>query len=90
MRENDILYGIPVIMLITGLVQLIKQICPSGATKYMGLVALIIGVAIAVIQGQVYAWPLVQSVLTGMYYGLSSAGLYSTGKNSLAGQRRDL
>ncbi|MDD7433659.1 MAG: hypothetical protein SOW48_05700 [Peptoniphilaceae bacterium] len=67
-----------------GLVEIVKKL--MGDSRYVPLVALAVGVALAFL-GQAYtgagAWQ--DSVLYGLVMGLSAMGLYSGGK-SLMGQ----
>jgi len=77
------LYGISAVLVIIGLVQLAK--IWGLNSKFAGLLAVALGVGIslafAYYQGTVW----LKAVVVGLALGLSAAGLYSTGKNTVEG-----
>ncbi len=74
------LYGVSAVILIIGLVQLAKQI--GYPPKYAGLLAVGLGLAVAVGYSYFSGQILFEAVIKGLALGLSAAGLYSTAKNA--------
>ncbi len=74
------LYGVSAVLVIIGLVQLAKQVgLPS---KYGGLLAVALGVGVALGYAYYAEIAAFRAVVTGLALGLSAAGLYSTTKNA--------
>lgn len=75
----DELYGVAVVPLIIGMVEMAKKIINP---KYAGVLAWAIGLAIGLGYGLGEAgWTVFRSLVVGSALGLSAAGLYSTQKN---------
>lgn len=74
------MYGVLVVPIIMGIVQLIKN---AGLNpRYLGLVAWVLGVLVGLGFGLSEAqWSILQSLIVGSALGLSASGLYSTQKN---------
>lgn len=74
------LYGIAIIPLLVGLVDLIKKI--GLPDKLAPLVSLSLGLGLMFVYGLTEAdWTVLQCVVTGTFLGLSTVGLYSGVKN---------
>lgn len=78
----ETLYGVGVVPLLIAIIALLKGIIPEEAHKYMGLVAWVLGLALAFAYGYQEGWQPLQCVIMGSAVGLSAAGLYSTQKNA--------
>lgn len=79
MFEMEI-YGVLLVPIIIGVVQLFKM--AGLAPRFAGLVALALGLIIALAYGLTEAgWTLFQCLIIGAALGLSASGLYSTQKN---------
>lgn len=73
------IYGVSVVFLIIGLVQLAKNLGLNS--KYGGVVAVILGVATSVGYSFFGELEVFKAVIIGLAIGLSAAGFYSTQKN---------
>ena len=74
------IYGVGAVALIVSLVAVAKK--AGFPSKYGGLLALVIGLALAFSYGSVEGWPPVRSIVTGAVVGLMASGAYSTQKNA--------
>ncbi len=75
--ENITIYGVVIVPLIIGLVEVVKKL-DLIPCKFMPLVALVFGLG----AGAVLHYPdIVQTVVVGLALGLASVGLYSGAKN---------
>lgn len=75
------LYGVVIISLIMGIVQLAKN--AGLQSKFGGILALVIGLLIGLAYGLTEAgWSIFQSIIIGAMLGLSASGMYSTQKNA--------
>lgn len=75
----DNLYGIAIIPLIVGIVEVSKTFL---SPKYAGIVSLALGILVGLSYGLLEAhWSLLQSLVIGSALGLSASGFYSTQKN---------
>lgn len=75
-----LIYGIPALALVIGLVKLFREIgLPS---KYAPLVSLgigiLVGIGVALTSGQ----DIIYGIVLGICFGLSSSGIYDIGKKS--------
>ena len=77
--ENITIYGVVIVPLIIGLVQLVKGL-DMLPVKYAPLLALLFGLAAGALL-HFGDWP--QAVVVGLALGLSAVGLYSGAKNTL-------
>ncbi|MDD2260318.1 MAG: hypothetical protein PHO87_04905 [Acholeplasmataceae bacterium] len=75
-----LIYGIPALALVIGLVKLFREI--GLPVKFAPLASLVIGIlagiAVALTNGQT----ITQGVVIGICFGLSSSGIYDIGKKS--------
>ena len=81
-----VIYGVSVVVVLMGVVELLKQLgLPS---KYGGITAVGLGIAISVGYSLFADSLLFQAVITGLALGLTASGLYSTTKNTLEGVQK--
>jgi len=73
------IYGVSVVMLIVGLVQMAKG--AGFPSKYAGLLAVALGVIASVGYTLFQDTPVFKAVIIGLAMGLSASGLYSTQKS---------
>ena len=74
LQEYLVIYGIAVPLLITGLVGIAKLF--GLEKRYAYLVALVLGMGIAVGHTLIGDWPIFEAIIVGLVLGLIAMGLY--------------
>jgi len=75
-----LIYGIPALALVIGLVKLFQEVgLPSKYAPLASLgIGILAGIAVALTNGQT----ILQGIVLGICFGLSSSGIYDIGKKS--------